>query len=539
MQKIVTLLSALLLFSTFAAAWDPPRPGFVVHFDFISNEREGRDLVRIAARAGAKVINVVPPAHIWENAQSLAMLEGILDEIKQNNLQLVFTRIDAAYPPDRNGNRYYYLYSKILNEKGILPNGKPTPDYFKTTAGRDGYAEWMEEETRYYAEHYGQLPNLLGINLGPFSEPFSSERGGFLEFMPETNRYEITQYTQYGLKVWHLWLQSHFGTIAAVNREYTTSFDSLDSVPMPLNEFDRRFGQPGLAYFDFARSINDWFVERYQRCRKIWHEASHRPEVPFILQFSGGEPEKIVLGRPGFAAFDLAGWVGMADALGLSLYTNSGYPDMGHGSIEATVNLVSVARLLGKDVFVLEGGNEAPNVTLDSVEFRYFGTVARRLAPRTYIYEFFKEKFLEDYSYNPGKIVTAQGRIRKPAFQAMRAMFKEIENTPSSPLKPVLYVCPEPMAARGNKSIGSLNAALFDLAATLPITWIPAGSNPALESGVPVLHADGSVFPLNESLTRLFRQIPEVDTEARLGWMREVTAVLREQKQEALPPSGK
>ena len=197
-----------------------------------------------------------------------------------------------------------------------------------------------------------------------------------------------------------------------------------------------------------------------------------------ILQFSGGEAEKFARGRPSFAAFDLVGWVGMADALGLSLYTNSGYPDMGHGSIEATVNLVSVARLLGKDVFVLEGGNEAPNVTLDPAEFRYFGTVARRLDPRTYIYEFLKEKFLEDYKSNPGKIVTAQGRIRKPAFQAMRTMFQEIESTDSSPVKPVLYVYPDAMAARGNERIGLLHAALYDLAATLPIIWIPAGSTP-------------------------------------------------------------
>ena len=537
MQTIMLILSALLFLPSFAAAWDPPKPGFVVHFDFISNEREGRNLVKIAMRAGAKVINVVPPAHIWENRQSLAMLDGILDEIKQNHLRLIFTRIDAAYPPDRNGDRYYYLYSKILDENGILPDGKPTSDYFKTTAGRDGYAEWMEEETRYYAEHYGKLPNLIGINLGPFSEPFSSERGGFLEYVRGTNRYEITQYTKYQLRLWHLWLQSHFGTVAGVNREYAVSFASLDSVPMPLNESDQRFGQPALAYFDFVRSINDWFVERYQRCRKIWHETSHRLDVPFILQFSGSEAEKFVHGRPSLAAFDLAGWVGMADALGLSLYTNSGYPDMGHGSIEATVNLVSVARLLGKDVFVLEGGNEAPNVTLDPVEFRYFGTVARRLDPRTYVYEFLKEKFMEDYKYNPGKIVTAQGRIRKPAFQAMRAMFQEIENTASSPVKPVLYVYPDAMAARGNERSGSLNAALYHLAATLPIMWVPAGATPALESNIPILYPDGTVIPNNENLTRLFRQVPAVDTEARSGWMSEATAELAGEKQRALPLS--
>ena len=55
----------------------------------------------------------------------------------------------------------------------------------------------MEEETRYYAEHFGSLPNLIGINLGPFSEPFSAERCGFLEYMDESRTYEITQYTRF------------------------------------------------------------------------------------------------------------------------------------------------------------------------------------------------------------------------------------------------------------------------------------------------------------------------------------------------------
>jgi hypothetical protein len=525
-MKILGLLIPLLLSSAFIPAWSPPKPGFVIHFDCISNEREGRDLVQVAARAGAKVVNVVPPAHIWENRQALQMLDGILDEIKQKHLDVMFTRIDAAFPPDGKGDRSSYLYYNILNEEGILPDGSRTLDYFKTTAGRDGYAEWMEEETRYYAGRCGRLPNLLGINLGPFSEPFSSERGGFLQYVNKTGVYEIAQYTRDALNLWHRWLRVHYGSIAAVNREYSSSFPSLNSVPLPLNESDGRFGKAALAYFDFARSLNDWFVECYQRCRKIWHEAGGRPEVPFILQLSGAEPEKLVRGRPSFAAFDMPGWVGMADALGLSLYTNSGYTDMGHASINATVSLASTARLLGKDVFVLEGGNEAPNVTLDPAEFRYFGTVARSLDPRTYIYEFLKDKFLEDYAHNPGKIVNARGKIRRPAFNALRSMFAEIETTPGAPIKPALYVIPNSMAARGNERAGLLNSALYDLAAELPITWIPSGKEPALEPGIPVLQPDGTIVYKGKDLSRLFCEIPPVDTPERSQWRREVAKAL-------------
>jgi hypothetical protein len=526
MMALRTTVLLLLSLPAFAATWSPPKPGFVIHFDFISTAREGRELVNIAARAGAKVVNVVPPAHIWESRQALEMLDGILDQIKQNHLSLVFTRIDAAFPPDSKGERFYYLYSKILDERGILPNGKPTLDYFKTTAGRDGYAEWMEEETRYYAQRYGGLPNLLGINLGPFSEPFSSERGGFLEYMKETGRYEITQYTRYALDLWRRWLKAHYGNLEAVNAEYATSFASLDGVPMPLNESDSRFGKPELAYFDFARSLNDWFVQCYQRCRRIWHESGGRAEIPFILQFSGCEPEKFVNGRPGFSAFDMPGWVAMADALGLSLYTNNGYRDMAHATVNATINLVSAGRLLGKDVFVLEGGNEAPNVTLDPIELRYFGTVARSLDPRTYIYEFFKEKFQEDYRYNPGKIVTIKGKIRWPAFNALRALFITIENTPVAPVKPVLYAVSDSMAARGNDRAGSMNLALYDLAGTLPITWIPSGNTPVLEPGIPILQPDGKVIPGNENLSRLFRNIPPMGSPERIDWRQEVARAL-------------
>lgn len=519
------LILLLLLLPSFAQAEEPSKPGFVVHFDFISNEREGRDLVDIAYKAGAKVINVVPPARIWENRQAVVMLDGILDEINKLHLSLVFTRIDAAYPPDSKGERFYYLYDTILNENGVMPDGRPSVDYFKTTAGRDGYVEWMEEETRYYAKHYGRLPNLLGINLGPFSEPFSSERGAFLSYMVETGRYEIAQYTRYSLSLWHRWMLAHYGTVAAVNAEYAASFSSLDAIPLPLNESDSRFGKAAPAYFDFVRCLNDWFVDCYQRCRKIWHESGGRPDTPFILQLAGGEPDKIIRGRPSFIAFNMPGWVAMADAVGLSLYTNSGYPDKGHASINAIISLTSLAPALGKDVFVLEGGNEAPNVTLDPVEFRFFNTVARSLNPRTYIYEFLKDKFNEDYPRNPGKVVTAYGRIRWRAFNALRAAFKEIEKSPAPPVKPALYAISNFMAGRGNAHAGLLNSALYDLASDMPVMWIPAGTSPALAPGIPILQPDGTVLN-NETLSSLFHEIPPVDSPARLQWKQAVAKAL-------------
>ncbi len=509
-----------------SASAEIPLPGFVIHFDFIKSASEGCQLVDIAQQAGAKVINLVPPAHVWEDPASLAALNAIVEDIAAHHLCLIFARIDAAYLPDRHGGRTYYLYDRILTEPGRLPNGKPPSDCFLTTVGKDDYAAWMEEETRYYAAHYGHLPYLIGINLGPFSEPFSSERGGFLEFMDDSLRYEIVQYTHSAALWWRRWLGNRFGNIGALNQEYQTKFTSLGDVPMPLNETDRRFGKADLAYFDFVKSLNDWFVERYERCRALWHEISGRVDVPFILQFSGCMAEKFVMGRPAFAAFDLPGWIAMADAVGLSAYTNNGYPDMGHATLKATVNLLSTALDLHKPVFVLESGNEAPNVTLDPVQAAFWSSVAACLSPRTYIYEFFKDKFNETFPRNPGKVVRSDGHIRSRAFAAVRHLFRNIESQPCEPETPKLYVRFNSASCRGNAPLGARYEALMDVSSSIPIRWVPEGSAFPLRSGVPVLNSDGELSPTDTELANLLTHIPAADSDARATWRREVVACL-------------
>jgi hypothetical protein len=518
MRIAAWLLALLISTNLYQPVRTAPKPGFVVHFDFIANEQEARDLVRIAASAGAKVINVVPPAHVWENRLALQMLDAMLQEISKRRLSLVFTRIDASFPPDDKGKRNNYLYDAILVEPGIMPNGRKTSDYFRTTIGRRGYLEWMEQETRYYAEHYGRLPNLLGINLGPFSEPFSAERCGFLEYENSTLRYEITQYTNECRQWYHDWLVRQYRDIQGINAEYGTAFLSIDKIPLPLNENDSRFGNPGFAYYDFAHSLNDWLVEAYQRCRRIWHEASGRADVPFILQFSGAFPEKLAKGRPSYAAFEIPDWIYEADAVGLSVYTNSGFPDFGHASLRAAVNIVALARDLNKKVFVLEGGTEAPNVVLNPVELRFYGTVARKLNPQTYIYEFLKDKFDEPFESNPGKIVDASGRIRKPAHRALRRLFAEITADRAIPDAAEMYFVGDASAARRDRYPGNLNSALYDLASDVSVRFIPKRAVSIVRAGVPTVTAIGEVSPSDKELTNLLRHIPDIDTLARSSW---------------------
>ena len=529
MKFVLSIAVVTLLAITGASAPQPVLPGFVVHFDFLASIREARQLVEIAHDAGAKVINVVPPAHMWDNPAAVRIFDAIMADIERLDLRYVLTRIDASSVPGRSGSRFNYLYGRILTQPGFLPNGQATSEYFRSTAGRPGYVEWMEEETRYYARRCGRSPRLLGINLGPFSEPFSSERGGFLEWMDETGSYEITQYNPDAERLWHGWLRRRHRQIETLNAEYGTRFDSIDSVPLPKNEYDPRFARADLAYFDFARSLNDWFEDCYERCRRLWHSESGRPDVPFILQLSGGEPEKFINGRPAFAAFDMPGWVARADAVGISVYTNSGFPDLGHASIESTVNLLSFARESGKQAFVLEGGYEAPNVLLDARELDYFGSVARRLSPTTYIYEFLKDKFDEPYAANPGKLVTARGHVRRPAFDALRKLFAELEAAPMQPESPGLYVRSDPAAARGNRAAGILNSALYDLASEFPVRWVPAGTHATLFPGVPIVGADGSLSPDNPDLASLLMRIPPLRSTERSAWKKAVVETIGRQ----------
>ena len=522
--RLPILALALTCALAAADAHAAPTPGFVVHFDCLQNEAEARAIVKVAAVQGAGVISVVPPAHVWENPTALRMLDAIVGDAGRLHLQIIFARIDAAYPPDAKGQRENYLYGRILSEPGRLPDGRATVEYFLTTAGRRGYTEWMEEETRYYAVRYGRLPNLIGFTIGPFVEPFASERGGFLEYDNRTDRYELTQYTPEARRLWHRWLVAHLQDIGAVNREYGTSFLAIDLVPLPSNEEDARFGRPQAAYTDFVRTLDEWFFDAYRRCRGIWHTASGRDDVPFILQFSGFEAEKLAKGRPGVAAFDLPSWIANADAVGLSLYSNGGYPDRGHAAIVATVRLLALARDLGKEIFVLEAGYENPAVLVDANEFAFLADAPAALAPRTWIYEFLKDKFDESYASNPGKLVGADGRLRKDAAAAVRQAFARLRDP--GPERPQLRVAVDLPSLRTDRGVALAANALYALASVAAIRWTAPASTAAVDPDVPFVRLAHVAGEPADPLTALLLAAPEPGSEEREEWVRAVVARL-------------
>lgn len=515
------LLALALAASASASAATPVRVGFVIHFDCIENKAEARQAVANAAENGAEVVSIVPPAHVWENATAVEMLDTVVSEATRRGLQIIFARIDAAFPRDRHGVRENYLYAQILIDPGRLPDGRRSADFFLTTAGRPGYGEWMEEETRYYARHYGGLPNLIGISVGPFVEPFASERGGFLQYVDRTQHYELTQYTPETNRLWHEWLAEHVGDIAAVNGEYDSRFASADAVPLPRSDEDHRFGRPQRAYFDLVRTLNDWFLSAYERCRRAWHEESGRADVPYILQFSALEGEKIAKGRRGLAAFDLPHWIDAADAVGLSLYSNGGYADRGHSGIEAMVRFAGLARREGKDAFVLESGYEAPNVLADAGELQFLARAPRALSPRTFIYEFLRDKFDEQYRANPGKLFRADGRARPAAVRAVREAFVAARQGEAPPPAPALRVIVNAAATRDDRRLALLANALFDLATVVDVQWT---TNDKQDGEGPLVRLDASLQPTDALRTALLA-VPEPG-DKRVGWCREVARLL-------------
>jgi hypothetical protein len=431
-----------------AIAADAPRVGFTVHWDFFNSAAEAERLVRFAIANGAEILNVVPPAHIWEDPASVATLRRIFAITRAAGVEVALNRIDATMLPQADGSRPNWLYASVLTEPGRLPSGTPTPDLFLATVGKPDYERWLRDETAYYAEHFSAEPNLVAFGVGLFNEPFVSQRGSLLCFDEKTDSYEVAQYTPPAAALWHGWLARAFGgDLGALAERYGTRFARFDAVPMPRDETDPRFGRAGAAYFDFVAAIDDWVERQLDECRHLWHERRVRA-VPFVLQLSGYEAEKFANGRAALAALDLPAWIGRADALGLSLYTNCDYPDWGHASDVATANLARVAALLGKPVFVLESGSECDGAVLRGAELSFLAETARPLAPRSFIYEFLKTTEFESFATSAGKLLGNDWRSRPAAVAAVRDAFAKVR-TPAAPA-PATYVLDDLEGAPGH-----------------------------------------------------------------------------------------
>ncbi len=467
--------------ATVVGASPPPtRVGFTVHWDFFSSAAEAEQLVAFALDNGAEILNVVPPPHIWEDPESLAILRRIFALTARRGVGVVLNRIDGSSLPGPDGKRSSWLYARVLTERGRLPSGRPTPEFFLATVGKANYERWLREETAYYADSFSGEPNLLAFGVGLFNEPFVSQRGSLLCFDLTTDSYEIAQYTPYAAAVWHRYLAETFCDVPSVNLRYRTAFPTLEAVPLPTSERDGAFGDAAAAYFDFVSAINAWVVGRLEECRSLWHARSHRP-VPFVLQLSGYVPEKFEKGRPAFVALDIFDWMRRADALGLSAYTNCEYPDWGHASVTAMVSFLRLGPLLGKPVFVLEGGAECDGAVLDNGELRFFATVARSLAPSSIIYEFLKTSYAERFGTSAGKLLGPDFRARPAALVAVREALAAGKQ--SAARRETVFVLDDLAGLPENAPLLATRKELTRVAMRQPLTFVPEQALAGLPSG--------------------------------------------------------
>ncbi len=505
------LVGLLLVFCGTSQGYGQVASGYTFHFNFLGSPAAAVETIALVEQAAGRMVSLVPPAHIWEDNTARTTLDAAIAAIKHHRLRFVFSRMDA-----NQSTGLAWLYQHALAQPGRLPSGSPSNDWFRATVGNHRFEQWQNRETLYYAKRYGRVAQLMGFAVGGMVEPFVSQRGSLMQWDQTSGNYEIVQYTEECRAEWHRWLRKHFGGPQAINRAYRTRFLSIADVPMPLHGKDSRFGRPREAYFDFVRSINDWFLCQYQTNRRLWHQYSGKP---FLLQLSGFESEKIARGRPEFAAFDLPAWIAQADAVGISLYTHAGYPGWGHAANEATMRLLATARDYGKSTFIMESGCEAPRVTIRPHELSFATHMGLMIDPLGYIYEYFR--YERDGKVDPGMMVNPDGGRHQPGFARVAEQMRSAAATRKAVELPCFVYLSAPLTARSNEVAGFVNRAVYQLAGYLPcrlLPWqrferIPAGSVVLLPPGLHRVAATSELrVLLNTSRTRGWQLVSDGST---------------------------
>jgi hypothetical protein len=449
-------------------------PGYTVHFNELHSVADARHIVRAAGRAGARCLNVVPPARIWRLPLSRRMLDTVFQESERGGLRIFLTRLDACDPSGVNE-----LFLHVLTRRARLPDGRETSDWFMATAGVPVYERWLAEETRYYSRRYGRHPALAGFAPGGFAESFVSQRGSIAVFNERHNRYEIAQYTPEMSRCWHRWLQRRFPTPGAASREYGVRCARWAEFRLPRSSDDPRYKRAGRAYFDFVTCLGDWWLDQYRRLHGLWHAHSR---VPLIWQFNGFDAEKLEKGEPAFLALRLDRWLRAADAVGLSLYTYPDFPEGGHPAICATVRLLAAAVEAGKPLYVLEGGNETPAIAYEPEQLAFITHVALPLRPRVQIYEYFRYQ-QRDAPVTSGIMLDDAFRSVEPAYTAVQQAYAAAAAHPAGREPPWLYWLQLPQVARADPINARVNRLAYDAAGWLPLRMVAAEDLAAVPPG--------------------------------------------------------
>ncbi|MCX7918524.1 MAG: hypothetical protein N3A72_02725 [bacterium] len=446
------------------------RVGYTIHFNSLRTVDDAKKSIAMAEFAGAGIVNIVPPAHIWSQPTSVQVLDTLFAECKARNIRIILTRIDANTPDGKN-----YLYQQILT-----PVDK-TGRVFSIVANPE-YEEWLQQETAYYANRYGREPNLAGFCIGGFAGFLDSIRAGVLVWNDKTKRYEIGQYTEVMKRYWQQWLLNTFETMERINEEYQTQIATPDEIPLPQNPMDKRFGLPHRAYFDFISALNSWWWKQYNYNRNIWQQSS---KTPFILQLNGLLVDTLIKGHPEYAAFNLPAWLSNADALGISLYTDTKLADTGFGSLYAMTNIIHWAKELGKPIYILESGVDKNNAGFDLFQLRYITYCGLPLNPKSILYEHFREQ-KAGQSVRPGVLYQWNWNLNLPNSTSITRTFSNanriLSEGKAEPRLPYVYVITYPKLLRDDILAKKFYSMLYMIATFVPIrlvdikdiTFIPA-----------------------------------------------------------------
>ena len=454
--KYLCSITFMLLFGLLLAtvSFAAPKLGYTIHFTGLRNSAQAIQVIGLAKKAGADVVNVVPPAHIWESTESLSILKTIFDEAEKQQIGIVITSIDADAVNGQN-----YLHQRVFSDTDIHVD---RPE-IENIIGNDKYTKWMQEETVYYGRTFGKHPALVGFNVGIYSNPFQY----FFRKTAIEQDYIFIQKTAGSRNYWIDWLSNKLGRLERINQEYQSTFATITDMTIPIMEDDPSYPLTRRANYDFLRCVNEWFINNYKTNHDLWHQYSDKP---FIIQVNS-EASNILAQDAGiYAALDVNQWFASADAVGLSLYTNSKQDDLGLGQMQNLLNLAGMSGEMGKPLFILESGHRlaAPELGI------YLRELSSRIAlpsqPVLINYEYFQE-FQLSKKTDARYMVNAAGRVFDPSFDIIRKNLTEVKTTKTNRLTPYLYIIEYNRGLRDDESAGKFYSLMQDAGTFVPIRW--------------------------------------------------------------------
>lgn len=488
-NKTIKFSALFILLAGFLAAsgWSAPKIGYLIHFNGLRSGTQALELLDSAKKGGAEVINIIPPSHIWEDPESLAVLQALIKGAEERKLEFIITRIDANTLSGTN-----YLYENILSE-GRGPEGRPDTERI---LGNKEYAEWMKEETEFYGKEFGNSPYLTGFSPGIIQDPFQTmfTRNG-------NGKYIFNQRTQFAREYWMNWLTNKLGSIERINQEYNSQFGSLTDIPVPASEEDQRYYYSRRAYYDFMRSVNDWFMQQYQENRDIWKKYSSKP---FILGVSWNTGDILAAGSSCNAALDIQKWFVDADAIGLTFYTDANQPDGAMGTLQATLNLTGMATEMGKPLYVLEMGHRGSSKEPGTYYRELGALLSLPSQPEVLIYRYFHENVLSQAS-DPRYMVNAAARNIEPSFTLGRKALATARMSKFNRNTPYLYVISYPLSVRDDGLAGDFYNMLHSASRCLPLRWVDYNDVAFIPSQSLVLLAPAWKRPLSDYFLNNFQ----------------------------------